>query len=190
MNVPLAATVPQPVRLTAEDFLLLDGAGAFARYGKTELIDGAILAVNAQHMPHAYAKGELAYRLRRALEALGSDLHVWIEASVALSAHSVPEPDVILARPDRREGLLPVGSVKLLVEISASTQKIDLGAKVRLYGQAGVPEYWVVDVDERMIHQFWLAQPDGYGERRASPFGARIEAVTIAGLAVASDELV
>jgi hypothetical protein len=32
-----------PVRLTLDDYLLLDGAGAFADYVKTELIDGEIL---------------------------------------------------------------------------------------------------------------------------------------------------
>ena len=37
--VPLT-TVPLPVKLRVEDYLLLDGSGAFDGYGKTELLDG------------------------------------------------------------------------------------------------------------------------------------------------------
>ena len=39
-------------RLTAADFEVLDGSGAFTAYRKTELVDGEIWFVNAQHRPH------------------------------------------------------------------------------------------------------------------------------------------
>ena len=74
-------TSPLPLRLRVDDFLLLDDSGAFRDYRKTELIDGEIYFKNAQHRPHMMAKGELAFRLRLALEAMNSHLAVGIEGS-------------------------------------------------------------------------------------------------------------
>ena len=54
-QVPLT-TSPLPYRLTVEGFFRLDEAGAFAGYGKTELIRGEVFYRNAQHRPHARAK--------------------------------------------------------------------------------------------------------------------------------------
>ncbi|MFN3946293.1 MAG: Uma2 family endonuclease [Allosphingosinicella sp.] len=59
---------PRPVKLTVEDFLRLDAAGAFASYAKTELIEGVIVAMNAQHAAHARAQGRLFRRLAEAVE--------------------------------------------------------------------------------------------------------------------------
>ena len=47
-----------------------------------------------------------------------------------------------------------------------------------------MPEYWVVDVTGRVIHQMWSPGAEGYAERREAAFGERIEAVTIEGLTV------
>jgi hypothetical protein len=49
-------TVPLPVKLRIADFDLLDRAGAFDDYAKTELIDGTVYFVNAHHRPHARVK--------------------------------------------------------------------------------------------------------------------------------------
>ena len=52
-------TSPLPLKLRVEDYLLLDASGAFESYQKTELIEGEVYFVNAQHRPHALAKAEL-----------------------------------------------------------------------------------------------------------------------------------
>jgi hypothetical protein len=44
-------TRPQRYKLTTTDYALLTEAGAFAGYAKTELIDGEVVALNAQHRP-------------------------------------------------------------------------------------------------------------------------------------------
>ncbi len=81
---------PQRYKLTTADFALLTKAGAFTGHAKTELVDGEVVALNAQHRRHARAKDELAYRLRRALEALGSDLQVLTEVTVDMPPHGAP----------------------------------------------------------------------------------------------------
>ncbi len=189
MNAPRSLPGSQQVKLTIDDYLLLHGAGALAAYPKTELLDGVILAVSPQHMPHAYPKAELAYRLRRALEALGSPLYVLTEGSVAMPPHSMPEPDITVTGVYRGEGAIPVQSVALAVEICVTTRDLDLGKKVGVYAASGVPEYWVVDVEARRLHQMWSPGADGYGERREVALGERVEAVTIGGLAVDTSDI-
>lgn len=175
------------IPLRVEDYLRLHQAGAFAAYGKTELIDGIVYAMNPQHRPHGFAKDELAYRLRRALESMGSGLHVATEQSVAMEPASEPQPDIILTSEPRGPGAIPGASVALLVEVSATTAGFDLKEKARAYAAAGIAEYWVVDVDARVIHQLSGPGGDAYAQRRMVAFGEQVEAATIEGLAVETD---
>ncbi len=41
----------------------------------------------------------------------------------------------------------------LIVEVSDSTLDHDLSPKAQLYARAGIPEYWVIDINSRRIHQ-------------------------------------
>jgi Uma2 family endonuclease len=176
-------TSPLPLKLRVEDYLLLDASGAFKSYQKTELIEGEVYFVNAQHRPHALAKAELYDALRDALRMLASPLRPLTEASVALSEHDAPEPDIVLTSEPRGEGLIPLHSVALVVEIADTTLSGDMKRKAMIYARAGVPEYWVVDVTAKAIHQLWSPEGEAYAERREIAFGERIEAATIGGLA-------
>lgn len=189
MNAPSAIADVQRVKLTIDDYLLLDRSGALAEYGRTELVDGVILALSPQYMPHAFAKAEMAYRLRRALEAQGSSLYVGIEASVAIPPVGMPQPDIFLTSAPRSQGAVPVASIALVVEISSSTLNFDIREKAEMYAAGGVPEYWVVDLEGRAVHQMWLPGAEGYGERREVGFGERLEAETMAGLCVETSGL-
>ena len=68
---------------------------------------------------------------------------------------SVPEPDLAWIRPGvyRKQHPRPA-DVLLLIEVSYSSLNYDLGEKKELYAQAGVQEYWVVDVAAEKVHVF------------------------------------
>lgn len=176
-----------PIKLRVGDYLLLDRAGAFGAYSKTELIDGVVYELSPQHRPHGFVKDELAYRLRRSLEALESPLHVATEQSIEVAPYSEPQPDIILTTEPRGPGAIPVASVALVVEVSSSTTSFDLSDKADVYAAAGIAEYWVADVNARLIHQMWAPGPEGYAERRKVALGEGVEAVTVEGLAVETD---
>ena len=180
---------PLPVKLTVEDYLLLDESGAFDKHPRTELIDGIVYAMNPQYRPHMVAKNELAYRLRRALEEAGNDAFVGTEGSISLSETDLPEPDILVTTEPRGEGPVPASSILLLVEIGHTTLDFDLEQKSPAYAHGGVPEYWVVDVQGGIIHQMWSPDGDAYAERQRVQFGRRIEAATIPGLAVGTTGL-
>ena len=73
-----------------------------------------------------------------------------------------------------------------MIEVSDSTLDIDLGRKADLYANAGVPEYWVVDVNENrvLMHANPRGDGSGYDGQLDVPFGERLFAVTIEGLMV------
>ena len=74
--------------------------------------------------------------------------------------------------------------MRLIVEVADATLKTDLTRKASIYAHHDIPEYWVVDVNARVIHQMWAPEDSVYAERREKAFGAPITAVSIEGLAV------
>ncbi|WP_419814097.1 Uma2 family endonuclease [Glacieibacterium sp.] len=159
-------------------------AGAFVDAGRVELIDGVIIQMNAQAVPHMRVKGDLAYRLRRAIDDLGLSLRVDQEGSVQLSNMSVPEPDILIWDGVATTGFVDGRSVVLIVEVADTTLAKDLTLKAELYAAAGVPEYWIADVNGRAIHRYSSAREDGYGARAIFRFGEQIDSVAIPGLGI------
>jgi Uma2 family endonuclease len=52
--------------------------------------------------------------------------------------------------------------VELVVEVADSTLKQDCEVKDKLYAQAGITDYWVLDVKNRQLHIFRNPAPTGY----------------------------
>jgi len=123
------------------------------------------------------------------LRTIDASLEAVVEGSVAMPPNNAPEPDIVVTSEAEGEGLIPFSSVRLIVEVSDATLAFDLGEKLKAYASAGIPEYWVVDVNARAIHQMWAPEGDAYAERRAIPFGDPIAAMTIEGLSIATNQL-
>ncbi len=112
-----------------------------------------------------------------------------VEVSATWPPIDMPEPDLLLTSEPRGPGPVPGTSVALVIEIADATLRSDLGRKAAIYGRHGVPEYWVVDVNGRTIHQLWSAADGGYGDHVQHRFGTIITAATIDGLTVVTDQL-
>lgn len=181
--------IPRRVKLRVEDYLALDDAGAFDAYGKTELLDGEVVYMNAQHRPHARIKSRLFRLLADALDRHAGGLEALVEGSVAMPPYNVPEPDIAVTAEPEGEGLIPLASLALVIEVADTTLRGDMGRKRKIYAREGVAEYWVVDVRTAVIHQMWSPAGDAYAERREVAFGEILTAATIEGLTVATTEL-
>jgi Uma2 family endonuclease len=55
--------------------------------------------------------------------------------------------------------------IVLVVEVSDASLRQDLTAKARLYARAGIPEYWVLDVNNRRLHVLRAPREGTYQER-------------------------
>ncbi|OYY79267.1 MAG: hypothetical protein B7Y43_02225 [Sphingomonas sp. 28-62-20] len=175
---------PGKYRLRVEDYLTLDASGAFEG-ARTELIEGEVIVMSPQYRPHGMAKMALYDALRDALRSIGSPLTPVVEFSLEIDGHSLPEPDIMLTSEPMGEGAVPLASVALVIEVAGPTLASDLGTKARLYATAGVPEYWVADVEAKVIRQMWAPEGEAYAQACEVAFGERIEAATVAGLVVA-----
>ncbi len=190
MNVPVSSlNVPQRYRFSVDEFLKLNDSGAFVECGKTELIEGEIFFMNSQWSRHARIKSNLLVELTLALRSIGSEFTAICEVSVHLSENSMPEPDIVLTN-YTGDKAVPLHTVALIVEVSDTTLATDLGRKAKLYAQAGVPEYWVVDVEGCIVHQLWSPGNSGYANAREVTLGGYVTAETLAGVVVGTDALV
>lgn len=77
-----------------------------------------------------------------------------------LTEVDVLQPDLMVLSPDRRHIVTETkveGAPNLVVEIrSPSTTSLDRDLKNARYARGGVPEYWIVDLDEHVVEQFIL----------------------------------
>lgn len=184
-----ASTLPSGrYKLRVSNYLLLDKAGTFTGH-ETELIDGHVIVMSPEWVPHMRVKDELAYRLRRAIEIQNLGWFVGTGGSVDLSDVDQPRPDIIVMRDLAGEKAIGRDAVLLLIEVSSSTFAFDVGEKAAMYTRAGIPEYWVADVNARVIHQMWSPAGEGYAERREIAFGERISAATLTGLSIETNSL-
>ncbi len=90
---------------------------------------------------------------------------------------SRPEPDLAIAPVTPRDRH-PSGAL-LVVEISVSSRRIDLGLKATIYAAAGVPEYWVLDVDARTLFVHREPQVDRYSSVERFGDDASVTAVAL-----------
>jgi Uma2 family endonuclease len=142
-----------PARFTVEQFHRLCEAVPEQRL---ELIDGEVLEVIAKGTRHT----AVVHRLIRAIEAclaaaLEEPLQLRVEAPLNLGPAHEPEPDLALVarRDDDYWYAHPTAAeTTLVIEVADSSLVFDLEAKARLYGAAGIPHYWVVDVQAPRLH--------------------------------------
>ena len=163
-------TMPAPTtpaitrrRFSVKEYYLMAEAGILSPRDRVELIDGEIVQMAAMGSYHAGCVNTLN---RLFMEMLGRRVVVSVQNPVRLGERSEPEPDVALLRPRAdlyTESHPRPEDVMLIVEVSHSTVEYDRDVKTPLYAEAGIPELWLVNLDEDYIDG--LSDPDGAGYR-------------------------
>ena len=147
--------------LTVEDFYALVSDGQ-----KADLIDGVIYMSSPDSLRANELTGFLHGLLRGFLDARGiAGKVVFSRFAFRLSEFSAPEPDVAYVRPER-VGLIEEGGMRgapdIAVEIvSRESRHRDYDLKRRLYEEAGVSEYWIVDPIQQRV-EFLLLEEGRY----------------------------
>ena len=147
--------MPATTRWTADMVRALPDDGK--RY---EVIDGELFVTPAPSFPHQRAVRELMVRLHQFLGTNRSAEVLASPADISYGETTLVQPDVFVI--PRREGRVAlrwdqVGPLLLAVEIlSPSSARADRHKKRRLYQRERVPEYWIVDIDARLIER-WRA---------------------------------
>ena len=184
MSIALADE--DPIRpITVQEFYLLWESGCFDGQ-KVELLDGVIYPTGPQKAPHA---GVIVRLNRRLARELAESVELRVQLPLTLSERSEPEPDfaVVLAGPRAATGHPTTAA--LVVEVSDTSRRRDLVTKLPLYAQAGVTEYWVVDVARDAVHVHQRPAGGLYERTRIVHRGETLVPVAFPALAIAIDEI-
>ena len=148
-------------RFTVDEYHRMAEAGILRRDDRVELINGVIREMSPINPPHV-----VATTLTRELftKGLAGRAAVYEQSPLRLDAlDSEPQPDVtVYSNPDVRAFGTPETQPLLAIEVAVSTLGYDLNVKADLYAKGGLPEYWVLDVEHRVLHIFTTPRDDGY----------------------------
>jgi Uma2 family endonuclease len=152
-------------RLTVADYHRMGEAGVFAHDARVELIEGEVIDMAPIGSRHA---GTVSFLIARFGVCLGGHGILWPQNPVVLDFHSEPQPDIAILRPRgdfyRLSHPRPK-DVLVVIEVSETTLRYDQEVKLPLYARAGVPEVWIVDLENSVLLVY--TEPDGeiYGQR-------------------------
>lgn len=173
-------------RWTVDEYYRMVDCGLIGEDERVELIEGEVLRLSPQNVPHA----SVTAFLNNALVLRYGRTHlVRVQLPLQVSDHSEPEPDFSLVT---KEAILGAcrhpTSADLVVEVSDSSLEFDRLRKSRLYAQAGIPEYWVVNVREGSLEVYRRPQGPVYQEHQVLYPGDQVQPIAIAGEALPLSE--
>ena len=150
-------------RWTADDCRKIEAMGLLEP-GTYELLDGEVVEKLGQNLPHSVACG----RVFLALTLVFGPDYVLMPVSIAVNDVDRPEPDAFVTHQPYRDyfsrGNPTPADMRLIVEVSDTTLWRDRNTKARLYGGAGVPDYWVLDVNGRRLFVYRQPSVTGYAD--------------------------
>jgi Uma2 family endonuclease len=171
----LADLAPERVRpLKRFEYEKLVDAGVFDDE-RVELLGGAIVEMSPQSPQHAATIIRLTKLLVR---AAGDRAEICAQLPFVASDDSLPEPDLALvplgdyddARPDR---------ALLVVEVAVASLGKDRLLKAELYARAGVPEYWIVNLIDRVVEVHTTPRDGVYADVRSVGREAKLRLVAL-----------
>jgi Uma2 family endonuclease len=137
---------------TADEVLRRVELGVLREDEPLELLDGVMVVVPAQgplRSAQVFAVG------RMLAAAYGSAWHVRYHAPLAVGPDSLPEPDLAVVRgvaEDYRERHPSGADAALVVAVALTSQRLDR-SKTELFARAGVPVYWLLDLEARRVEE-------------------------------------
>lgn len=176
-------------RFTIDDFARMSKAGILRKEDRVELIDGDVLVLPPLTPLHCGIVRRVNYQFQC---QPGNTAIVGVHSPVQLNHFTEPLPDVVLLRPradyysSRHPG---PDDVLLIVEVADLRVTYDRLEKLPRYAEAGIPEVWLVDLEQFVVTQFTEPAGTAYRNERRHARGQTIECQSIAGLQVPADDI-
>jgi Uma2 family endonuclease len=184
---PAALAGPRPLRWTCAEFHRVGDTGAFEGR-RAMLIDGIILEQGPMNPPHAVTLGLVEEAVRG---AFGVGWWLRNQLPLILGQDTDPEPDLAVVPGRPRDYTAHPTTANLVVEVADTSLDFDTNDKRLLYARAGIPEYWVVDVNGRRLLVYRDPQAGDYPSQQAlgpadavSPLAVPTATVRVADLLV------
>lgn len=151
-------------RLNVEQYESMVAAGLFTKRDKLHLINGILVSKMTKKPPHVIASEKTRDAL---LRNMPQGWRVMVEAPVRIPNYNEPEPDLGLARgkvEDYAARYPEPADLALIIEVAESSLRQDRDLMV-IYGSAGVPTSWIVNLIDRQVEVYSDPCPNGYRSR-------------------------
>ena len=136
---------------TVDEYHRMWDAGIFPEDKRFELIRGEILEMPNAKPPHSGRVNRLNHLF---ITRLGGSVIVSVQNPSSIDDYSEPVPDVSLLKP-RADFYMETHptpeDVLLLIEISHTTLRFDTRIKAPLYAEAGIREYWILNIPKNVL---------------------------------------
>ena len=153
-------------KITVEEYEVMYEAGVFKPDERLELINGEILKVAPMNAPHI----SYVIRLSRIFtERLTKRAIVSTQLPIVINEESEPEPDLSILRwrsDDYFSAKPSAQDVYAIIEVASTSLVYDRRVKLPLYARVGVPEVWIVNVQERELEVYRNPKGEAYSESR------------------------
>ncbi|MES1022937.1 Uma2 family endonuclease [Gloeocapsa sp. BRSZ] len=144
-------TTTQTRLFTVQEYHKMADLGILHPDERVELIEGQILTMAAKNPPHSAITKRTADTLR---DLLTKKADIRVQEPIYIDNRSEPEPDIAVVKIDSRDYInrhpIP-NDVFLVIEVADRTLSYDCNKKAALYADAGIPEYWVIDVKNEKV---------------------------------------
>jgi Uma2 family endonuclease len=176
-------------RITVDEYERMVDSGALTENERVELIRGEIVPKMPIGPKHAACLKRLIRLLSR---RLGDSAIVGSQDPVRL-IDSEPEPDISLVRP--RSDFYASGhprpdDIFLITEVADSSLDDDRNIMRPLYAEAGIAEFWIVNIPEERLEVYRGPRPDGrYSDVQTLGRGQSTGILGLPGIVVGVDEV-
>jgi Uma2 family endonuclease len=148
MSVPSVSSLPQARTWNKKEYYQLGELGYF-RGQRVELIEGQIMVLSPQKPQHWSTVERVRARLAVLFEP---GFVVRRQGPLDLGATTEPEPDIAVVSGSLADfAQTHPSTAVLLVEVSDTTLSYDRGSKGSRYAQAGIADYWIVNLNAGQV---------------------------------------
>jgi Uma2 family endonuclease len=177
ITLPLQGQMAGFHRFSVAQYHKLIEMGILTEDDNVELLDGYLVHKMSRNPPHDATLQLLQETLPRLLPA-GWCLRM--QSAITLS-RSEPEPDAAIVRGNARTYAThhpQPADIGLAIEVADSTLDSDRIDKGRIYAEAGIAYYWIVNLVDRQIEVYSLpgaaAATPSYGQRQDYRIGGDV----------------
>jgi Uma2 family endonuclease len=170
-----AAVLPARRRVNVEAYHRMGEAGVFTKDDRVELIEGDLIDMAPIGQGHV----SVVIALNEALVlACAGRAFVSAQNPIRLDQWNEPQPDFAVLR--RRADAYATGErigptdVLLLVEVADTSLRYDRTVKLPLYARAGIAEFWLVDLQRRVIDVYREPSDDSYAVMTTHAAGEKV----------------
>ncbi len=161
MALTVTVSQEQPIRtawlpshaFTVDDYETMIRAGVLNEDSKVELLEGVVVDKMTKNQHHVVIVMFMQHMLA---QLVPNHWFVMMEQPIS-TTDSMPEPNLSLVKGQFRDYLnrrITPDRIGLVIEVADSSLTVGQTVKLAVYARAGIPVYWVVNLNESVVEVY------------------------------------